>query len=293
MFVMMKYYPTVLIAAAVLASAMPLRSEVPIPNDYRNGGFAIGCQAYTFNQFSVFEAMEKTAQAGGKVIEFYPGQRLAKTDAEGGWDHNASAEVIEKVKAKLVEHGIMAVNYGVVGVPRDEAEARKIFQFAKTMGMRAITTESVDALDTLEKLAKEFDIQVALHNHPRRSNDPNYKVWDPNYILSVVRDRDRRLGACADTGHWVRSGLKPVECLRILRGRIVSCHLKDLNEMSPGAHDVPFGTGVSDIPAVLDELRNQRFEGNISIEYEHNWLHSVPEVAQCVGFVRGYGMAGK
>jgi hypothetical protein len=39
---------------------------------------------------------------------------------------------------------------------------------------------------------------------------------------------------------------------------------------------------------VLDELKRQGFEGNISIEYEHNWDHSVPEVAQCIGFVRGY-----
>jgi hypothetical protein len=37
-------------------------------------GFAIGCQAWTFNKFSVFEAIEKTAQTGGKVIEFYPGR---------------------------------------------------------------------------------------------------------------------------------------------------------------------------------------------------------------------------
>ena len=103
-----------------------------------------------------------------------------------------------------------------------------------------------------------------------------------------MKDRDARIGACADTGHWVRSGLTPVECCRILKGRIISSHLKDLNEKSPQAHDVPFGTGVSDIPAVLDELKAQGFAGNISLEYEHNWEKSVPEVAQCIGFVRGY-----
>ena len=58
-------------------------------------------------------------------------------------------------------------------------------------------------------------------------------MWDPNYVLSVVKDRDARIGSCADTGHWVRSGLKPVDCLRILKGRIISSHLKDLNEMGP------------------------------------------------------------
>jgi sugar phosphate isomerase/epimerase len=65
--------------------------------------------------------------------------------------------------------------------------------------------------------------------------------------------------------------------------------MKDLHEFSPKGHDMPFGQGFSDIPAVLDELHAQGFKGNVSIEYEHNWTTSVPEIAQCIGFVRGYG----
>jgi sugar phosphate isomerase/epimerase len=290
--------PTILIrgfgvSALYLASALPLQAENKIPDEYRTGGFFIGCQAYTFNRFSVFEAIENTALAGGRVIEFYPGQKLSKEQPEVKWDHNASAETIEKVKAKLAEFKIKAVNYGVVGVPQDEAQARKIFEFAKTMGIRAITTESVDAIDTIEKLVKEYDVMVAFHDHPKRADKPEYRMWDPNYILSVVKDRDARIGACADTGHWVRSNLKPVECLRILKGRVVSSHLKDLNEMGLQAHDVPYGMGVSDVPGILDELKAQGFSGNISIEYEYHWDNSVSEVAQCIGFVRGYGVSGK
>lgn len=274
--------------AGILLSTPVTQAAGPIPDEYRVGGFAIGCQAYTFNRFSVFEAIEKTAQAGGKVIEFYPGQRLSPAEPETRWDHAASAETIAKVKTKLGEHGLLAVNYGVVGIPRDEAGARQIFEFARKMGIRAVTTESTDALETIEKLVREFDICVAFHNHPVRLNDPNYKVWDPQYVADLVRNRDRRIGACADTGHWVRSNLDPVKCLKILEGRLISCHLKDLNRMGPGAHDVPFGTGVANMAGVLDELKRQGFEGNISLEYEHNWDHNVPEVAQCIGFVRGY-----
>ena len=281
----------ILVTAASLLSLSPARGENKIPDEYRTGGFFIGCQAYTFNRYSVFEAIEKTAEAGGKVIEFYPGQKLTKDDADAKWDHNASAEMIDKVKQKLAQHKIKAVNYGVVGIPKDEAQARKIFEFAKAMGLRAVTTESVDAIDTIEKLVKEYDIMVGFHDHPRRPDNPGYRMWDPNYILSVVKDRDPRIGSCADTGHWVRSNLKPVECLRILKGRIISSHLKDLNQMGPGGHDMPFGTGVSDVPAILEELKAQNFQGNISIEYEHNWENSVPEVGQCVGFVRGFGTA--
>lgn len=282
---------TLTAATALLAAATSMHAENKIPESCRTGGFAIGCQAYTFNHFTVFEAIEKTAAAGGKVIEFYPGQKLSAQEPDVKWDHNASPETIQKVKDCLEKYHVKAVNYGVVGIPKDEAQARKIFEFAKALGLRAVTTESVDAIDTIEKLVKEYDIMVGFHDHPKRPNDPKYRMWDPNYVLSVVKDRDARIGSCADTGHWVRSGLKPVDCLRILKGRIISSHLKDLNEMGPKAHDVPYGTGVSDVPAILQELKDQNFDGNISIEYEHHWENSSPEVGQCIGFVRGYGLA--
>ncbi|HYE31330.1 MAG TPA: sugar phosphate isomerase/epimerase [Methylomirabilota bacterium] len=273
----------------LVASALILRAEVEIPAEHRVGGFALGCQAYTFHRFTAFEAIEKTAAAGGKVIEFYPGQALSPEERTVKLDHNAPEAVIQKVKDKLKKHGLLAVNYGVVGLPNNEAECRKVFDFAKKMGMRAVTSEAkADAMDLIEKLVKEYDIAMGIHNHPKRPNDPNYKHWDPNYILSLVKDRDRRIGACADTGHFARSGIKPVDALKILEGRLISLHLKDLHEFSARGHDVPFGTGQSDIAATLQELKRQNFQGNISIEYEYNLEHSLPEVAQCVGFVRGF-----
>lgn len=260
----------------------------PIPDAYKQNGFAIGCQAYSFNRFSVFEAIEKTAEAGGKVIEFYPGQKLTKDEPNVKWSHTASEEVIARVEAKLKQHGIKAVNYGVVG-GKDEAEWRKIFEFAKRLGLYGITTEDVARLDIIEPLVKEFDIRVGIHDHPRQPNNPNYRVWDPHYILEVTKDRDARIGACADTGHWQTSGLDPLYCIKVLKGRVISAHLKDKTEFGGGQHDVPYGTGVGRMGKVLEELKKQGFVGNISVEYEYNWDHSVPEIKQCIDFVRNHG----
>lgn len=286
--------PSLTVALGLLAAtaAVPALAQPAIPTDYLINGFAIGCQAYTFNRFSAFEAIEKTAQAGGKVIEFYPGQKLSREDAQLKVEHGSPdlEVVIAKLQAKLKQHGIKAVNYGVVGIPNDEAGARRVFEFARKMGMRAVTTESAEAINLIEKLAIEYDIAVAFHNHPGSFADPNYKVWNPYYIAGLVQGRDQRLGACADTGHWTRSGIQPVEALRILKGRIISSHLKDLNEFGRrDAHDVPFGQGKSSVKAVLDELKVQGFAGNISLEYEYNWDNSVPEVTQCIDFVKAYG----
>jgi sugar phosphate isomerase/epimerase len=280
--------PKLTLAFLVLSACQALRAEVTIPDENKTGGFAIGCQAYTFNRFTVFEAIDKTAEAGGRVIEFFPGQQLSKDQPDIKWDHNASDEVVAKVKAKLAEHNIKAVNYGVVDIPNDEEAARKIFEFAKKLGLRAVTTESVPSMDTIEKMVKEYDIQVGFHNHPRQPNNPNYRVWDPWYILEIVKNRDARIGACADTGHWQTSGLNPVYCLRVLKGHIISSHMKDKSDYGPG-HDVPYGQGVGEIKRCLDELKKQDFRGNISIEYEYNWDNNVTDAKQCIDFVRNYG----
>jgi len=284
-----RFIPSLILACG-LTLAGNIASATPIPDDSKIGNFAIGAQAWTFNNYTIMEAIDKTAAAGGKIIEFYPGQKLSP-DSDVKFDHNSSDEVIAQVQTHLKEKGIRAVNYGVVGIPNNEAGARKIFEFAKKLNLYAITTESVESLDTIEKLVKEYDIRVGFHDHQRQDNNPNYKMWDPNYVLSVIKDRDSRIGSCADTGHWVQSGLKPVDCLKILDGHIISVHLHDMNEFSAHSHDVPAGTGVSDVPAILDELKRQNFNGNISIEYEYNWKNNVTDVAQSIGFMRGYQAA--
>ncbi len=265
------------------------------PESHRTGGLALGCQAYTFNRFTVFEAIEKTAQAGGRVIEFYPGQRLGGEFGDNArLDQNSPEDVLAKVKEQLTKFDVVPVAFGVVGLSRDEAGNRKVFTFAKALGISTITSEpNAEALDVIEKLVKEYDIRVAIHNHPKQDRNPNYRVWDPKYVLSIVKDRDPRIGACADTGHWARSGIKPLDGLRTLRGRVLSLHLKDVDVLGPAAKDVPYGTGVADMTALLDELRRQKVDGPVSIEYERGGEGPTWDVAQCVGFVRGWAATRK
>jgi sugar phosphate isomerase/epimerase len=272
----------------LLIGAQAVLARQNISGGYRVNGFAVGCQANTFSRFTVFEAIEKTAQAGGRIIEFYPDQKLSREQPEVLWNHDASDRVIENVKAKLREHDLLAVNYGVVPVPKDEPGARRVFDFARKMGLRAITTESVESIDTLEKLAKEYDIAVAYHHHPRRAERPEYRLWDPNFMASLLKGRDSRIGACVDTGNWTRSGVRPLDALKILSGRVIAVHLKDMTEFGVNnAHEVPFGTGASEVAACLAELRHQRFAGDIAIEYEFNRDDNLAEVRQCIDFVRG------
>jgi sugar phosphate isomerase/epimerase len=285
---------TRLLLFSVLALSLTL-ARAEWPESAKVGHFYAGCQAYSFRMFSVMEAIEKTAKAGGKTIEFYPKQKLAPDQAEAVFNHDSSDEVIQAVKAKLAKEGVTAVAYGVVKLGKDDVENRKVFSFAKKMGIDILTTEpDATAMDQIEALVKEYDIKIAIHNHPKRPLDRAYLYWDPEYVLSLVKDRDPRMGACADTGHWVRSGLDPVTCIRILKGRIFDSHLKDLNEKgNPKAHDVPYGTGVSDVPAILNAFVEGGFYGPLHTEYEYNWEDNVPDIAKCLEFVKNFVPAGK
>ena len=244
-------------------------------------GWRLGSQAYTFRLFTFYEAAEKVASAGMDWIEAYPGQRLSPEKPDVPMDHHLPAELRAEVKEMLDLAGVRIVNYGVVGLPNDEAEARQVFDFARDMSIETIVSEPPEeAIDLIDNLCQEYGINVAIHNHPKPSH-----YWDPNTVLKVCEGRSARIGACGDTGHWMRSGVNPVEALKLLEGRIISVHMKDLNEFGVrDAHDVPWGTGKADIMAILEELHRQQYKGTFSIEYEHNWENSLPEVRQCAEY---------
>src|SRR3546814_14205632 len=97
--------------------------------------------------------------------------------------------------------------------------------------------------DTLFPYTTLFRSKLAIHNHPLPSG-----YWHPKLISTLLKDRSPLMGACADIGHWVRSGLDPIECLQLLEGRVISFHIKDMNTIGVrSAHDVPWGTGYSNI----------------------------------------------
>ncbi len=238
----------------------------------------LAVQAWTFRKLTFFETIDTAARLGIKYVEAFPGQRIGG-GLPGRTGFNMPEAVRKKVQAKLREAGVKWIAFGVV-TPRNETQWRRLFQFAKVMGIETITSEPrPDQLDLVARLCDQFEINVALHNHPKPS-----RYWSPDAVLQACKGRTRRLGACADTGHWARSGLDPLECLKKLQGRVVSLHFKDLNKKQRRAHDVPWGTGACRAADMLAELKRQGFRGVISIEYEHNTPQLEQNVAKCVAF---------
>lgn len=247
-----------------------------------NAGFAISVQCWSFKEFTLFQAIEMAASAGANV-EVFPGQKIGGELGDLKFGPDLTDEQLQKVIDHLTKNGISAVNYGVTNISKDEAEARKTFELAKKMGLYGVTTEALDSIDTLEKLAKEYDIKVCFHNHPKPT-----ALWNPDTIWKALDGRHANLGYCADIGHWATSGLDPVAVIQKIAPRVHAFHMKDRESIQKWSHDRPFGTGVIDLMAILDEVRKHGFAGNCTIEYEHNWKINVTEVAQCAGYLRAY-----
>lgn len=266
---------------ALLANLAAARAaDAPPPTDAEKLGWTLALHSYSFRLFPIFDAIDKTAALGIKHMSISGSVLLAGSNSVT--TVTLADKDMQAIKAKMISAGISwpFVNIGVVQLPPNEAESRKVFEFARKWEIPILVAEPVpEALDVVEKLCKEYNIKVAIHEHQK----PNH-YWDPAIVLAAIKGRGPLLGACADVGHWVRSGLDPVDCLKQLDGHVLAVHFKDLAEKKSDTHDVPWGTGVCDCKGLLEELQRQHFHGAICVEYEYHWENSSPEIAQSVKF---------
>lgn len=244
-------------------------------------GWYLSAQTYTFNRFTFFEAVDKAIQAGLHSVEAYPGQEIGG-GIEGKMDYKMDEAKRKAILKALKKKKVKVCAFGVVNAD-NEADWRQLFAFAKAMGIKVINSEPNEKfMPLIGELANQYKIKFGIHNHPNPSH-----YWDPKIVLAAVAAANSPyVGGCADIGHWVRSGLDPVECVKQYEGKLVSLHFKDLAAKSPKTHDVPWGTGVCNVEGVLAELKRQGFKGNFSAEYEHNWENNVGEVTQSVQHFR-------
>jgi sugar phosphate isomerase/epimerase len=306
----MRYHSKTLLALFV-AFIFAGTQQVQAQKTPESHGWKLGTQVYSFRMFSLEEALNKADSVGVKYVEGFPGQKLGG-GIEGTLDYHMTSTRRDSVLQLLKQKKITMVSYGVVSANTDE-DWKQLFEFLKGMGLKQFATEPEPKfIPLVSKLADEYQVNVAIHNHPRPS-----RYWSPDTLFKYTEGYSKRLGACADIGHWVRSGLDPVEMLKKMQGRIFELHMKDLHEkpsaeyasfilslpaagqprppqapgtprpqMPAGPHDVPWGTGVSNIKGVLEELKRQGFKGPIFAEYEYNWTNNATEIKQSMEYVK-------
>jgi len=280
----MKTFPIPRLGLALLlagASTLSLVGRAAEPSQPL--GWRLGPAAWSFNRFTFFEAVDKTAALKLHFIEAFDGQRL-RVGSELKMGIALPDEAIAQTTQKLASAGVKLTSIYINSLPGDEAACRKAFEFCRKLGIETIVSEPPpETLNLIEKLCDEYQINVAIHNHPQGGS----RYWHPREILRVCEGRSPRLGACADIGHWQRSGISPVDGVRLLGSRLLSFNFKDLNELNPKGHDVPWGTGQGDVAAVLLEVHRQGLKPTIfAIEYEYNWDNNSADIARCAEFFK-------
>ncbi len=251
-------------------------------------GWRLGIEAYTFHKFTLFEAAEKTSRLG---LPFMGGLSFQKVSAAmpKNLDPALSDDEIREVRLKLDDEGVRMLTYYIGDIPGDEAGCRRVFDFGRKLGIETFMSEpKPEALDTIARCCDEYGINVAIHNHDEKGS-PNY--WRPELVLKACEGRTPRLGACADLGYWMRSGIDPIEGLRALGKRLMTVQMHDLHELTPQGHDVPWGTGAGRTAEFLREMHRLGVQPTmIGLEYSYNWLESLPDIARCVEFVNTLGL---
>jgi sugar phosphate isomerase/epimerase len=177
--------------------------------------------------------------------------------------------------------GLKISAHGVNRFTKDHDANRKVFDFAKKLGARTITADPApDSFDSLDKLVAEYDLRIAIHNH-----GPTHRYNKVESVASAIKEHDKRIGACVDCGHYLRSGEDPVKCVLTLGDRVYGVHMKDEAETNtPKSANVVIGKGHLDLVGLFKALRQVKFpaDGALSLEYEANPQNPIDDMKACL-----------
>ena len=220
------------------------------------GGLPLGVQSYALRDRPFKNAMEAMKNdLGLHWVEVYSGHL--------GW--TTPPPKIEEAMAIMKANDVTVVSIGAVGVTAKEEEARKIFDFAKKLGMKNISiSPSPDAFGLLDKLVEEYNITASIHDH-----GPTDRWGKIATIEAGIKDHNKKIGLCNDTGHFIRAGEDPLDACKRLGDRMYAMHLKDFKKDDKGKWvDCILGDGSLDVNAIIKYLIDNKFTGALSIEYE-------------------------
>ena len=241
------------------------------------GGFPVGVQSYSLRNYKLPEALRHLQGMGVHFVEF----------AGGHLPPTASDEQIAEA-LKLAEAADLKVSaHGVNAFAKDHEKNKKIFDFAKRLGIRTITANpqpDAETFASLDKLVAEYDIRIAIHNH-----GPGALYDKLDGVVKIIKDHDKRIGACVDCGHFLRSGEDPVKCVRELKDRVYGVHLKDEKETNTKASaNAILGKGHLDVVGLFKALRQIKFpaDGALSLEYEANPMNPIDDMKACLEAVK-------
>ncbi|HNY26007.1 MAG TPA: sugar phosphate isomerase/epimerase [Candidatus Sumerlaeota bacterium] len=252
-------------------SSLAGASETRVPDP--DFGLKLGVASYSLRAFPLLDALKMTKELGVRYI----------TLKDIHLPMNSTPEQRKEAAKAVREAGLTLAGCGVIYLKNEEKQIRDAFEYVRDTGAPVmVAAPDLEALPTIEKMVKEFDIRVAIHNHG--PGDKRYPSALDAYRL--VESLDKRMGVCIDVGHTVRLGEKELEVIEKVKDRLYDFHIKDMTLREAKGSAVEVGRGVVDVQGVLKALLDMKFQGHIALEYEKDEKNPMPGMRESIEFIR-------
>lgn len=236
-------------------------------------GFKLGVASYSLRKFSRDKAIEMMKALKVDQVSIKDFHLSMKTTAD---ERAAGANEFRNAGIEVKSGGVIQM--------KDAAQLPAQFKYAKDAGMpMMIVMPSADNLPAIEKLVKEYDIKVAIHNH-----GPEDKVFPSSLdAFKLIKGLDKRIGLCVDIGHEVRTGTDLLKVFETVNSRLLDVHVKDLTNLREAKSQVPVGDGNIPVAAMFKHLKKVGYTGNVMLEYEIFADDPLPGMQKSFSYMRG------
>ena len=268
----MKKICRLLTLAALLSLTLPAKAQlVSGPRGYDD--FKIGVAGYTYRSYDI-----------DQTLEFLKSMEVKYFSVKDWWlPLDSTKEQMDAFKAKCREAGVEPYILGPIYM-RSEADVDRAFAYAERYGSDVfIGVPTYELTDYMIKKVKETGIKVAIHTHgPDGQPFPNIQK-----VVEIYKDPSLGIGCCMDLGHSVRMGEDIVKDIKKYKAWIYDIHIKDESAASKAGQTWEMGRGVMDFRPIVKVLRQIKYKGVVSLEFEKNGNNPHPGVAESIGYLRG------
>ena len=258
--------------AALLLLAKPAEAQlINGPRGYED--FKIGVAGYTYRSYDI-----------DQTLAFLKSMEVHYLSVKDWWlPLDSTKEQMDAFKAKCREYDVEPYILGPIYM-RSEAEVDRAFAYAERYGADVfIGVPNYELTDYMIKKVKDTGIKVAIHMHgPDGAPFPNIQK-----VAEVYKDPSLGIGCCMDLGHSVRMGEDIVKDIKKYKAWIYDIHIKDESEASKKGQTWEMGRGVMDFRPIVKVLRQIKYKGVVSLEFEKNGKNPHPGVAESIGYLRG------
>lgn len=145
-----------------------------------------------------------------------------------------------------------------------------------------VISPALGVLGQLDKLAGEYGIRLAVHNHG--PEDPVFPT--PQSVLRALAGLDPRIGLCLDIGHSWRAGADIAEAISLAGPRLFDIHVKDLADPGDANSDVPVVESKIRYVPILKQLLAAGYQGSLHLEYETDEFAPITGMAKSLAYLR-------